>query len=168
MTIDRRHGCRRLYRLEPGFPARRPWTGIWLVDHPFSSVKAANWVGLSRFCFATDALFLGALGPKTPASMPSSTWGHAVARPKPIGSTCHGIMSSSHRRSGRGAPRRIVPSITPRARRPMATDRMGSTTAFRPRSSARSTFMARARTTSTAGCSNKSSRAARPLRAGRA
>ena len=39
---------------------------LWLVDHPFSSVKAANWVGLSRFCFATDALFLGALRSENP------------------------------------------------------------------------------------------------------
>ena len=39
---------------------------LWLVDHPFSSAKAANWVGLSRFCFATDALFLDALRSENP------------------------------------------------------------------------------------------------------
>lgn len=34
---------------------------LLLVDHPFSVPKAANWVGLGRFCFATDSLFLDAL-----------------------------------------------------------------------------------------------------------
>ena len=34
---------------------------LLLVDHPFSAAKAANWAGLSRFCFVTDALFLDAL-----------------------------------------------------------------------------------------------------------
>jgi ADP-L-glycero-D-manno-heptose 6-epimerase len=34
---------------------------LLLVDHPFSATKAANWGGLSRFCFVTDALFLDAL-----------------------------------------------------------------------------------------------------------
>ncbi|AGA29083.1 ADP-glyceromanno-heptose 6-epimerase [Singulisphaera acidiphila] len=34
---------------------------LWLVDHPFSAVKTANWVGLSRFCFTTEEIFLQAL-----------------------------------------------------------------------------------------------------------
>jgi ADP-L-glycero-D-manno-heptose 6-epimerase len=35
---------------------------LWLVDHPFSAAKATNWIGLNRFCFTTDELFLQALG----------------------------------------------------------------------------------------------------------
>jgi ADP-L-glycero-D-manno-heptose 6-epimerase len=34
---------------------------LLLVDHPFSVTKSANWAGLTRFCFVTDALFLDAL-----------------------------------------------------------------------------------------------------------
>ncbi len=34
---------------------------LFLVDHLFSAAKAANWVGLSRFCFATENMFLDAL-----------------------------------------------------------------------------------------------------------
>jgi len=34
---------------------------ILLVDHPFSANKSANWAGMNRFCFVTDALFLEAL-----------------------------------------------------------------------------------------------------------
>jgi len=34
---------------------------LFLVDHPFSAAKASNWVGLNRFCFATEIMFLDAL-----------------------------------------------------------------------------------------------------------
>jgi ADP-L-glycero-D-manno-heptose 6-epimerase len=32
-----------------------------LVDHPLSAAKSTNFAGISRFCFATDAMFLDAL-----------------------------------------------------------------------------------------------------------
>ncbi len=34
---------------------------LFLIDHPFSVAKAANWAGLPRFCFVTDAMFMDAL-----------------------------------------------------------------------------------------------------------
>lgn len=34
---------------------------LLLVDHPLTAAKAANWAGLSRFCFVTHELFLDAL-----------------------------------------------------------------------------------------------------------
>ena len=37
---------------------------LFLIDHPLSAAKSANWAGLERFCFATDSYFLQALREK--------------------------------------------------------------------------------------------------------